>query len=261
MIERRLRKMTDHPKMQFGHAIRLLASLVLLAVCAPSHAFNFTPTEAEWAAWPAYCKARYAKTNMGSGSIFASRVPPTEIARWDAQLGDAFKYLHHHCAGLTYLDRAKLESDPAQRKYLIGRSIAENLFAYEHTPPSHPLSGEILARTCLSYREGGDRQKAMETCNAAIRTQPTVATGYGAKALLYRDQNRDDLALKVLLDGDVATGGTSAELNQFIAVMYIKQGQMAEAQKHASIAYANGYPLPGLRNRLAKAGYPVDISP
>lgn len=236
----------------------LIALTGLLLATESSHAFNFTPTEAEWAAWPDYCKARYAKTNMGSGSIFASRVPPSDIERWNAELGDAFKYLHHHCAGLTYLDRAKLEGDPTQRKFLVGRSIAEHLFAYEHTPPSHPMSGEILARTCLSYHEAGDRQKAMETCNSAIRVQPTVATGYGAKALLYRDENRDDLALKVLLDGDAATGGKSAELNYFIALLYVNRGQMANAQKHAAVAYANGYPLPGLRDRLAKAGYPVD---
>jgi tetratricopeptide (TPR) repeat protein len=233
-----------------------LAALALAAFEA--HAFNFTPTDAEWATWPEMCKARYSRTRIGSGSEFGTSVPQGVVQQWQTQLGAGWNYVHHHCAGMIYLDRAKLESNPSQRKFLLGKSISEHSFALEHTPADSPIAAEIRTRLGLTYREMGDRVKAAEQFDAALKVNASYGSAYVGKALLDRDQNHPDAAIETLRKGNEVTSGQSAEISHFLALLLLQQGHYEESRTFARQAYANGYPLPGLRDLLARAGYPLD---
>ena len=127
------------------------ALTALLLVSMEAHAFNFTPTEAEWATWPEMCKARYSRTRIGTGSDFGASVPQSVVQQWEANLGPGWNYVHHHCAGMIYLDRAKLESNPSQRKFLLGKSISEHSFALEHA--FRQAARRRDPRMGLTYRE------------------------------------------------------------------------------------------------------------
>jgi tetratricopeptide (TPR) repeat protein len=234
------------------------ALTALLLVSIEAHAFNFTPTDAEWATWPEMCKARYSRTRIGTGSDFGTSVPQSVVQQWEAQLGPGWHYVHHHCAGMIYLDRAKLESNASQRKFLLGRSIAEHSFALEHTPADNPLAAEIRTRLGLTYREGGDHLKAREQFVAALKVNATYGSAYVGLALLDRDENHADAAITTLRKGNEVTSGQSAEISHFLSLLLLQQGHYEESRTFARQAYANGYPLPGLRDRLARAGYPLD---
>jgi tetratricopeptide (TPR) repeat protein len=49
----------------------------------------------------------------------------------------------------------------------------------------------------------------------------------------------------------------SAEAHYNYGLMLFDQKRFNEARQHASIAYAKGYPLPGLRDKLSRAGYSI----
>jgi tetratricopeptide (TPR) repeat protein len=243
---------------RFHVRVARLALATLALASLEAHAFNFTPTEAEWATWPEMCKARYARTRIGSGSDFGTSVPPSVVQQWETQLGAGWNYVHHHCAGMIYLDRAKLESNASQRKFLLGKSISEHSFALEHTPAGNPLAAEIRTRLGLTYREMGDRVKAAEQFDAALKVNAAYGSAYVGKAMLDRDQSKLDAAIDTLRKGNEATSGQSAEISHFLALLLLQQGRYEESRTFARQAYANGYPLPGLRDRLARAGYPLD---
>jgi tetratricopeptide (TPR) repeat protein len=56
----------------------------------------------------------------------------------------------------------------------------------------------------------------------------------------------------------VEVAPASAEANYAYGLMLFDQKQYDEARQRATAAYAAGYPLPGLRDKLRKAGYPLD---
>jgi Flp pilus assembly protein TadD len=43
------------------------------------------------------------------------------------------------------------------------------------------------------------------------------------------------------------------EVNYNAGLFFVDQGDLARAKVHAEVAYAGGYPLPGLRNKIAAA--------
>lgn len=58
-----------------------------------------------------------------------------------------------------------------------------------------------------------------------------------------------------------ALGLDSVELYYNRGLLEFEAGNLEESARYASRAYAGGYPLPALRDKLRKAGYPVDTPP
>jgi tetratricopeptide (TPR) repeat protein len=53
----------------------------------------------------------------------------------------------------------------------------------------------------------------------------------------------------------LAINPASADAHYNLGLIYLEMSQFDKAREHARIAYAAGYPLPGLRKKLAQAGY------
>ena len=242
---------------------RLVSALSLFAVASglflspAANALTFTPTETEWLAWPEYCRARYVVSGAGVNSALELRVSMAEVKAWEHRLGPAWGGLHHYCAGLALYSRAKVESDPAQRKFLLERIIEENRFTLDATPESHPMWAEIASRSGLVYGDLKEPVRALEQFDAAIKACPTCAVGYQAKAMFYRTQGKLTEARDALLAGNKALEGNSAELHYTLGLVLVELHDYAGATEHAEKAYAMGYPLPGLKERLARAGHPL----
>lgn len=234
------------------------ACLLLTLDLAPrvGHTFDFTPTEAEWQVWPAYCRAKYVQTTLGRESVFANRIGTGQSERWEATVGpEAWYALHHFCSGLARIERARLLPDMDKRKSEIGYAVDEFNFFLQRTPEQHPLYAEALVRICLAREKQGQPEAGLAECDRAIAAQPGNSTGYSAKAMVLRRQKKLADARVVLEEGNQATEGNSAEVEYFLGLTCADLKDYTCAVEHARRAYALGYPLPGLRSKLKAAGY------
>lgn len=71
---------------------------------------------------------------------------------------------------------------------------------------------------------------------------------------LHLIETGDTSEARILLGEAASLGPESAELHYNLGLGYLKLGDTESAAKHADRAYAMGYPLPGLRNKLIAAG-------
>jgi Flp pilus assembly protein TadD len=100
-------------------------------------------------------------------------------------------------------------------------------------------------------------------------TNPSVKSAecYFERAMTFRP---DDEVVRMLFGNYLAKRGknvdarrlyeealklapTAPEVNYNAGLFYISQGDVARAKQLAQVAYAGGYPLPGLRNKIAEA--------
>lgn len=236
----------------------LLAALAFSFPRAAS-GFAFDPTAAEWAWWPAYCKARYLDLGMSPSAQGVQTLSKSEISAWRYELGDdVFTYVHHHCAGLVWLQRARLATIPSERDFALQSAEYESNFTLVRIPPASDTYTDILVHMGQIKRAAGNGNAAIDFFEQAIQSRPDRAAGYLGKALVMRDRKKIDLAIEALRAGSNATGGESRELEYHLGLALLDAGQFEDARSHARRAYELGFPLPALRDRLAAAGYPLD---
>lgn len=247
-----------------GRRSLLLGMLVAATLsCLPRQALalSFLPTEVEWLAWPEYCKARYMVSGAGVDSSFAGRVSEAEVKNWEQRTGPEVWYsLHHYCAGLILAKRARMEPDKDKRAYELRGVLSEYTFTLMRVPESHPIHAEIAARMGIIYGELGDDEAAMQHFDLAIKSCPACPVGYLQKSVFFRAQGDLPDARQILEQGNKALDGASAEIHYFLGLVLLGMKEYAVAQEHARMAYEKGYPLPGLRDKLAAAGYPLTVS-
>jgi len=148
------------PSIMPGRVARVRRSVVtrrLLAVCLSTllpltaAAFDFKPTPAEFAVWPEYCQARYAVSIPGKASPYASMVSPAMVQMWRTRLGpQTFEALHHHCAGLIHMQRARLAPDEQHRVYEYRSAEQESGFTLKAIPPTSPLYRQVLGNVQMA---------------------------------------------------------------------------------------------------------------
>jgi tetratricopeptide (TPR) repeat protein len=233
----------------------LLICLIALLAAPAARAYNFEVTEAEWASWPPYCKARYATVRVGKSSEYGRRMSSAEIEQWHATMGDGAWYgLHHFCAGLAYADRAKMDAKGDKREFNVNRALTEYGYMLRNTPTTDRMYAEVLTRVGLVHREKGDLGAAQRYFSQAIENNPSYAGGYLAQYQILQGRGEASEAREVLRKADQATGGQSSEVKYFLGMVSLDLGDIPAATAYAREAYALGYPLPALRNRLAKSG-------
>jgi tetratricopeptide (TPR) repeat protein len=210
------------------------------------------PSEVEWTQFPPYCKARYSITLYALGTVFEGRVPPSEIESWKHQMGQAWDALHHYCYGLVQMSRAPLIKDPNRREYLYDRASDEFGYAFRNTDHDNPFNAKVAVQLSMAFRAKNKTDQALRYANEAQKIDPKLDTGYSATALILRQGGKLAEAAEVLKKGLAAVDGESAELNYFLGLTYFDLKNIDLARQYADKAYALGYPLPGLRNRLAR---------
>ena len=242
-----------------AHPLALGSLLVALGISSlawaqgPKIEGQVVPTEAEWAQLPGYCQARYGITLYANGTPFQGRVPPQEVQRWKQKMGDnVWAPLHHYCYGLIQLLRGPLVMDRQQRNFVYTRARDEFSYAYQRTSKSEPFAAEIAVRLSMTYRAQNSVDQALRYANEAMKINPKLESAYSIKALILRQKGSLKDAVETLRAGLDALDGQSAELCYFLGLTYIDLGQVDLAKEYADKAYALGYPLPGLRNRLAR---------
>lgn len=231
--------------------------VAFVALCfdiSDSNAYQFTPTDQEWQSWPLYCQAKYVWTNIGKGSKFAKRVGPVqaeELSIWERA---GISGLHHYCAGMHWLNRARFEKDSDQRRFMLRSALNETQFTFDRSNRSASQFSDIAIQLATILYEKGERGAAIEVLEDLIPSQPQNGILYSAAAVMKRKAGQLAAAKEILLKGHEATKGESAEINYNLGLVSLELGQLDDAVRYAESAYELGYPLPGLRTKLAKLG-------
>lgn len=226
----------------------------LVLVLSRTEAYQFTPTDAEWVSWPGHCKAMYAWTNIGMRSKFANRVSlaqKTDLAQWK---NSGIVGVHHYCAGTIWLNRAKLESDSRNRRFMLSTAQRETQFTLQRSNQNSPLFVNVAIQMASIVYEQGDIESALQLFQNLILTQPQNDVPYSATAVVLRKLGHLERAKAILLQGHEATQGNSAEICYNLGLVSLELGELDDAVAYASLAYEKGYPLPGLRVKLEKLG-------
>jgi tetratricopeptide (TPR) repeat protein len=236
----------------------LAGAALVLACLLPTlaTAYSFEPTDLEWASWPEYCKARYVTTNIGEGSKLAQRFSQSQVATQRRAIGEpSFVHVHHYCAGITWLSRAKVEANADRRKSYLEYANTEISYTFDRIPDSSPIYPTVAVNMARARLARGDSENAIAAVEHAVQTHPQDPRPYIGMAVIYRDMKKLDLARDALLKGDTATAGASAEIHYTLGLVYFELDDKEKALEYARKAYDKNYPLPGLQQKLQRAGY------
>jgi tetratricopeptide (TPR) repeat protein len=236
----------------------LIGAALVLSCFFPmlAGAYSFEPTDLEWASWPEFCRARYVTTNIGSGSRLGQRYPKGMVAAQQRAIGESsFLHVHHYCAGVIWLSRAKVEADPVRRKSYLEYANTEISYSFDRIPDVSPIYPTVAVNMARARMERGQPEDAIAAVQHAAEVQPQDPRPYIGMAVIYRDMKKLELARDALLKGDAAVGGTSAEIQYTLGLIYFELDDKEQALTYARKAYDKNYPLPGLQQKLKRAGY------
>lgn len=132
-------------------AARIASLLVAMLLPCAANAFEFRPTPAEWATWSDYCKARYAISLVGKTTPYAAMVQPATAEMWKSRLGAlTWESLHHHCAGVIYMQRAQVAQTDQQRMSYYRSAKSESEYTLKRIPASSPVYREVLVNVQMA---------------------------------------------------------------------------------------------------------------
>ncbi len=122
--------------------------------------------------------------------------------------------------------------------------------------PNHPRALKSIMEYGITKKTdnpSGSRWPIWCYFDRAIRFQPDDAQVRMLYGLYLQRKGKFREAL-LQLDEAQKLAGENANIHYNIGLIYLDLGEFEEALDHAHRAYALGFPLPGLRNRLKRAG-------
>lgn len=125
--------------------------------------------------------------------------------------------------------------------------------------PNHPFALSVVAKVQSrpGYTGRTPRGKYYPTTNCFFHKALAFAPGdpqvYHVIALHFHKQ-KDYPRAEAFYQSAIHNNPANAEVHYNLGLMYMDANQPARALPHAELAYAAGYPMPGLKNRLAKHG-------
>lgn len=224
----------------------LFATLVFGTAAGPARA-EMQISAMEWAYLSPLCKSQLML------SVYSSMVPPElrlsrdtalEYARQSAGMPGA----HHFCAGLIQLNRAKRGAGS------YAAAISEMEYTQNQMETTEPLFSYVHSHLGTAYYRSGKRGAAMRLWALGMRVQPTHRECYLAMAEALLSEHKPQEALDVLLKFDEVKEAEYADVEHFIAQTYFDLKKYDEAKAHVEKAYALGYPVFGLREKLKRIG-------
>jgi len=237
----------------------LAKALAFLACSVPMSAswayFDFYPTPTEFASWPEYCAAQYVFIMEGRNADVAGAYSPATIANWRSRIGDqTFLGMHHFCSSIHYLNRAKAQRNPDQKKFLLTTAQDEVSFSLRSADQSSIIYPDIVISFALIKREQGDPQAAVTQLQRLIEVQPQSARAYVALAMMHKQLKQLPAAREALIKGNTVMEGNSSDIQYNLGLINLELGDVSEAVENAKKAYALGYPLPWLKDKLRSMG-------
>lgn len=239
----------------------LLVIMILGLITGPrvGLAYSFVPTQAEFLTWPDYCKVIYLRTNIGKGSTgFAELITAEAFAAGTAALGSepfGDGGVHHYCASVLLLARARNEADQQQRDFLLSQAESESQFTMARAIPNGHMYVQTSMQLAMVQYEQGDVDQSLNLLDDLISSTQHNAHPYLAKSIIHFRRKEYGLAYDTLMLADSAVDGASSEVHYYLGLILVKMDRPEEAVQYAKLAYDKGYPLPGLMFQLERRGY------
>ncbi|MFZ4535415.1 tetratricopeptide repeat protein [Propionivibrio sp.] len=215
------------------------------------------PTEYEWLAWPDFCKAGFVGSSWSPAvSSFKGKMSDAQATnlRSIQETTVGIPGVHHFCMGMTYTNRAKTMGRNQNVRETLGNAINELEYSFSRMTPAAPRYSLVTAYYGTALYRLGKRRESMDMWNKGIEAKPASRESYLAMAEALLAEKKAKEALEVLLRYENAKDSDAPDAEAFLAHTYIELGMYEKAREHADKAYQFGYPLPGLRNKLARIG-------
>lgn len=240
--------------------LRPFALVLLCLFSSESLSYGFEPTPAEFASWPVYCQARYVTTNIGRTSQFSGMIDrETQVSAENSIGSRTFLHVHHYCAGLIHLSRARIEPQAERRRFALNQAREEMLYSLRTDPGNGPLYSTMIVNLAIVEKERGDTGSSKRYLKEAMTANPSDPKPYIGLAIILRGEKNLQEARSVLQAGLEATGQKSIEIHYNLGLVCLELGDFDCSLEHAHVAYAGGYPFQGLRNRLVGVGRWRDV--
>jgi len=139
-------------------------------------------------------------------------------------------------------------------------SIQEDIYYTLRSFPNHHRALHSLVRYQLNNESARPKLQIAPECflDRAIAFKPTDRNVYMIYGIYLHARGKlDDAEQKYKLAEALSDPSTSAELFYNLGLLYVEMGDYESARRYARMAYEGKYPLPGLRNLLARNGHPL----
>ena len=117
--------------------------------------------------------------------------------------------------------------------------------------PNHPRALMLMAELCESWRN--PKCRAEEYFAKAIEMSPEQAPAHIINGIHKHQQGKYDEAVQSYQTA-LSINPDSGNAHYNLGLAYVAKGDFDNANKHAQKAYALGMTLPGLQQKLVKAG-------
>ena len=219
-------------------------------------AFGVTLTNVEFSLLHRSCQLFYASTTTGRRNGFAANFSEDELKKANViaeNTGGAW----HYCAGLAILNRAQQTTQPEKRLGFLKEALQEIEFTFRLIKPDNSMYGEVHLNRARALFQLEQIDKSHEVLTKLIQTHPNYVPGYIELARQLDKQGKTNEAINILNNVAPELQKSSADFNYFIGMYYFKTKNYEKSKYHAQLAYAMGYPLPGLRRMLSQKGYSI----
>lgn len=233
-----------------------IVGFVLSVVSFSSSAFDVVISEVEFSQLHRPCQLFFASTGTGRKQGFSGRFSADELRQANIaaeKSGGAW----HYCAGLIYLKRAQQAGTEIKQLGNYRTALTEISFTARNIEPDSPYYGEVRLNLARALFYLGEFDKSNTTLRNLLVVSPGYLPGYIELARQHDKKGKTKEAIAILNSADEKHKQTSADLNYFIGIYYFKTKDYEKAKQHAKVAYARGYPLPGLRRMLKEKGHQI----
>lgn len=213
-------------------------------------------TEAEWAAWPDFCKAGWLNGSGGARSVFQGRMSPGEVSqilrRAPQSVGIAG--LWHFCLAMAETNRAKVKPYNSATARSLQDALNDFSYSFGRTPITAPGYSMLTAHYGTALYISGRKDEAVSMWEKGMQAQPSSRESYLAMAEMLLKERKNIDALKILLRYEENKAYDSPDVEYFLGHIYFELKRYEKAREHADKAYKLGYPFPGLRRKLERIG-------
>lgn len=144
------------------------------------------PTDAEVAALPPYCMAKFRGVN---------------VEKWKRALGSIYEHVHHYCGALVYISRYYRSTNPQDRKFFMNNIITNLNYMTSHADQNSPLMPEIYSTKGRFLMLDGRISEGLGELLHAIQLKPDYIAPYLTIADYYTQNKNKQDALKILRKG------------------------------------------------------------
>lgn len=150
---------------------------------------EWAPSQAEMAALPEYCAAKF-----GEGAN------PEAAAAWRSTMGGDFIHIHHYCAGLNFMNRAR-RTFSSKNNGALEAAVREIDYVLTNSSPGFYLRPEMLMNRGIALSMMNRNGEAVGNLLQAIELDPRQPRAYMALADLYDKQKNRGKALETVTEG------------------------------------------------------------